>query len=207
MVDTKQKITQAATELYNTYGIASVRLQQIADLAGLSIGNLAYHFKNKEAITLAVVQDLTGEVKDILKMFRQTSDFLDFDRQLSEWFSFHQRYAFYFSDHTPWLNEELQQRRVQSSSRLICQIQKRFDFHRKRGSVKSDMTAPDDRAVAETIGMVITLWPSHRRLQGQSAGNEKEYKKAVWSQMLPYFTTRGLAEYTQLIQPLLSSTK
>jgi len=207
MVHTKQKIIQAATELYNNNEIASVRLQQIADLAGLSIGNLAYHFKNKEAITLAVVQDLSLEVKEILKIFRQTSDFLDFDRQLSEWFCFHQQYAFYFSDHAPWPGQELQQLRIQSLSRLIFQIQKRFDFHRKRGNINHNITAAKERAVAETIGMIITLWPSYRRLQGQPVGSEEEYKRAVWNQIIPYFTSRGLTEYTQLIQPLLSSTE
>ncbi|MEO0332313.1 MAG: TetR/AcrR family transcriptional regulator, partial [Bacteroidota bacterium] len=112
MVNTKQKIIQAAAELYNTYGVASVRLQQIADLAGLSIGNLAYHFKNKEAITLAVFQKLTDEVRQILNVFRQSSDFLDFDRQLSGWFAFQQRYAFYFSDNTPWPEQKLQRLRT-----------------------------------------------------------------------------------------------
>ena len=204
MVNTKQKIIQAAAELYNTHGVASVRLQQIADSAELSIGYLAYHFKNKEAITLAVFQKLTDEVRQILNVFRQSSDFLDFDQQLGKWFSFQQRYAFYFSDNTPWPEKKLQRLRTQLFSRLVCQIQKRFDFHCKRGAVQPDTAQRDYRVVAETIGMTVTLWPLYRGLQGKLADNEKEYKRAIWSQFLPYFTSRGLAEYNELIQPLLA---
>ncbi|MEM6840819.1 MAG: TetR/AcrR family transcriptional regulator [Bacteroidota bacterium] len=206
MVNTKQKIIRAATELYNNYGVASVRLQQIADLAGLSIGNLAYHFKSKEVLTLVVFQSLSEEVKEILKIFRQTPDLLDFDRQLGEWFSFQQQYAFYFSDHTPWPDEEIQHIRTQSFSRLISQVQKRFDFHCKRGTIQPNGTPDNYQIVAETVSMLITLWPSQCGLKGTSVDDEKKYKKAIWSQFRPYLTSRGLAEYNELIQPLLSPT-
>ncbi len=207
MVKTKQKIIKAAAELYNTYGVAPVRLQQIADLAGLSIGNLAYHFKNKEAITLAVFQNLASEVKDILKLFRQTPNLLDLDRQLSEWFSFQQQYAFYFSDHASWPDQELHHLRTQSFSRLVCQIQKRFDFHCKRGVIQSATARCNYQVVAETIGMTITLWSSYRRLQDKPVNDEKEFKKTVWNQFLPYFTPRGLTEYNESIQPLFTPVR
>jgi AcrR family transcriptional regulator len=38
---TKQRIIEAAISLFNTNGIANVRLIQIADEAGISVGNLA----------------------------------------------------------------------------------------------------------------------------------------------------------------------
>ena len=50
MKATKQKIIQSAIELFNEKGLTNVRLQHIADKAGRSVGNLAYHFPNKRAI-------------------------------------------------------------------------------------------------------------------------------------------------------------
>ena len=41
---TKQKIVHASIKLFNENGVANVRLQQIADEIGISVGNLAYHF-------------------------------------------------------------------------------------------------------------------------------------------------------------------
>ena len=55
---TKQRILEAAVFLFNREGVANVRLQQIADETGISVGNLAYHFKNKEAIVSAVYEYL-----------------------------------------------------------------------------------------------------------------------------------------------------
>ncbi|WKN41320.1 TetR/AcrR family transcriptional regulator [Tunicatimonas pelagia] len=207
MTATKQKIIQTATLLYNAHGVASVRLQQIADSAELSIGNVAYHFKNKDAITLAVFHYLSNEAKEILKLFRKTPDLLDFDQQLKEWFYFQRHYAFYFTDNSPWPNQELLHPREQSFSRLVFQVQKRFDFHIKRGIVCANSSQPNYQAVAETIAMIITLWPSYRALQGRSVDNEREYKRDIWNQFVPYFTARGLTEYNELIQPLLAPSE
>ncbi|MEL7123903.1 MAG: TetR/AcrR family transcriptional regulator, partial [Bacteroidota bacterium] len=50
MKSTKQKILDAALKLFNQDGIVNVRLQHIADEAFVSVGNLAYHYSNKESI-------------------------------------------------------------------------------------------------------------------------------------------------------------
>ena len=50
MKKTKQKIIQASIELFNQKGWTNVRLQNIADRCGISVGNLAYHYANKAAI-------------------------------------------------------------------------------------------------------------------------------------------------------------
>lgn len=47
MSETKLKIIKGAQELFFENGIANIRLQQIADSSGISVGNLAYHLKIK----------------------------------------------------------------------------------------------------------------------------------------------------------------
>ena len=41
---TKDKILIEARQLFYDEGITNVRLQQIADKTGISVGNLAYHY-------------------------------------------------------------------------------------------------------------------------------------------------------------------
>lgn len=53
MATTKQRIILNAKKLFSQNGIANTRLQQIADETGISVGNLAYHFPNKEEIGYA----------------------------------------------------------------------------------------------------------------------------------------------------------
>ena len=54
MKDTKRRILDAALDLFNENGLVNVRLQHIADQAQMSVGNLAYHYANKEAIVTAL---------------------------------------------------------------------------------------------------------------------------------------------------------
>jgi hypothetical protein len=54
-LSTKQKILNTSIRLFNEDGMANVPLQQIAKEIGISPGNLAYHFKNKEAIIEAMM--------------------------------------------------------------------------------------------------------------------------------------------------------
>lgn len=55
MKDTRQEILAAAKELFNQRGYNSVSMQDIADVVGISKGNLTYHFKKKEDLIEAIV--------------------------------------------------------------------------------------------------------------------------------------------------------
>lgn len=52
--ETQAKITSAALELFNEFGSASVSFDKIASKAGISKGNLHYHFSSKEQIVMAL---------------------------------------------------------------------------------------------------------------------------------------------------------
>ena len=51
--DVKEIIIKEALHLFNTNGFVNVRLQHIADAASISVGHMAYHYKNKDAIFFA----------------------------------------------------------------------------------------------------------------------------------------------------------
>ncbi len=63
---TKNKIIEAAIQLFNEKGLSNVRLQQIADETGISVGNLAYHYSNKDLIVTSVYERLFEEFSEIL---------------------------------------------------------------------------------------------------------------------------------------------
>jgi AcrR family transcriptional regulator len=59
---TQTRILQAALELFNEHGTASISPNRIAERCGISKGNVQYHFRNKRAIIYAVFQQAIGEM-------------------------------------------------------------------------------------------------------------------------------------------------
>jgi AcrR family transcriptional regulator len=68
MATTKERIIQNSKRLFSENGIANTRLQQIADETQISVGNLAYHYANKEEIVQGVYNQILGELSGILEM-------------------------------------------------------------------------------------------------------------------------------------------
>jgi AcrR family transcriptional regulator len=57
-VQTKNNILQKAIELFNKLGTASVSMNSLAEAVGISAGNLQYHYKNKEEIIRAIMEEM-----------------------------------------------------------------------------------------------------------------------------------------------------
>lgn len=54
--DARERVKRAAVRLFNEWGTAAVSTNHIAEEAGISPGNLYYHFRNKEEIILAIFE-------------------------------------------------------------------------------------------------------------------------------------------------------
>lgn len=54
MATTKEKIIETSIELFNEKGCLNTSTRHIADKLGISVGNLYYHFKNKEKILIDI---------------------------------------------------------------------------------------------------------------------------------------------------------
>ncbi|MCU0494714.1 MAG: TetR/AcrR family transcriptional regulator [Chloroflexaceae bacterium] len=57
---TKERILEAARRLFNAEGTAAVSTNHVAAAAGISPGNLYYHFRNKEEIIRAIFEQLSA---------------------------------------------------------------------------------------------------------------------------------------------------
>jgi len=207
-INTKRKILNASIQLFNENGMANVRLQQIANEIGISPGNLAYHFRNKEAIIEAINEELQSEAAEILSTYRIFPNLIDFDNQLSKYFSFIQKYPFYFLDlmelerHYP----QIHAKRQYQIFKMISQIRKRFDFNLDRELIVSEPRPGLFNDTANAIWVVIAFWVPQNLVRGLSGEmNCKQFKEMIWNQMYPFFTDKGIAEFEQLIQPLLKN--
>ena len=67
----KQAILRAALDTISQYGIHGTRLEQVAELSGVSKTNLLYYYPSKEALYVAVLQQILDIWLAPLKAFRE----------------------------------------------------------------------------------------------------------------------------------------
>jgi AcrR family transcriptional regulator len=206
ILTTKQKILEAAIRLFNVNGVANVRLQQIADETGISVGNLAYHYKNKEAIVSAVYESLFDEFSQILSGFLLSPKLTDFDHQLEQYHHFFSKYNFYLIDlfEIDRSYPMIMDRWHQFVGKMLLQIRKRLDYNVQRGILFSEPVAGIYDTLTNNIWMTIVFWIPQQVLKGQPI-NEMLFKQSVWAHISPYFTPRGLGEFELEVKPILIS--
>lgn len=199
-MDTKQRILQSAERLFFLQGIANVRLQQIADETGISVGNLAYHFKNKETIVQAVYDKMFEEFTSILSLYLSSPDLEDFDRLFTACHGFFNAHAYYLNN--IWeINRsypEVRRRWEQVNLKMIAQIRKRLEFSIARGVMASQEKSLPPGELAQNLWLAITFWIPQQMLLGRESDLDA-YRKSLWSQIVPYFTPEGVREFSSLI--------
>jgi AcrR family transcriptional regulator len=203
MSKTKQKILESAIKMFNEHGVANVRLQQIADEGGISVGNLAYHFKNKEAIVAFVYDEIFSEFSGILSDYLMIENIGEIDHKLSQYYMFFKNYQFYFTDifEIERNYPEIISKWHSYVNRMMLQIKGRIDYDIQRGVIIPQSDEMNE-LLANNIWMSIIFWLPQRMLRGFPV-DEKLFKEAVWSQMVPYFTQKGQDEFVAVIYPSL----
>ena len=203
MSKTKNKILEAAIKTFNANGVANVRLQQIADEAEISVGNLAYHFKNKEAIVTYTYDFIFKEFSEILSDYLLIDNFKGLDKTLGQYYGFFMEYKFFFTDMFEIERNypDILEKWHRYINRMLLQIKSRIEFDVQRG-VLVPQSDEMNELLSNNIWMSMIVWLPQRILRGLPA-EQKLFKEAVWSQMTPYLTDRGEEEFVAYIYPIL----
>ncbi len=203
---TKQKILESSIRLFNWNDVANVRLQQIADETGISVGNLAYHFKNKEAIVNAVYDNLFDEFHQILSAYLISPKLTDFDTQMEQYHGFFTKYKFYLIDlfEVERAYPLIMQQWRECIGKMILQIRKRLDYYVNRGLLKPEPVPGIYDTLTNNIWMTTVFWvPQQVLMPHPNAGTD--FKKMVWTHITPHFTPKGLDEFVLEVRPMMSS--
>ncbi|MBL7757886.1 MAG: TetR/AcrR family transcriptional regulator [Chitinophagaceae bacterium] len=204
MPDTKTRIIEVAGKLFFHEGIASIRLQQIADGAGISVGNLAYHFRNKEALVQAVYENLFTELSEILAQYMAYPQLLGFDKQFSAMYQFYQKNSFTFNN--SWEIErnypEIQKEWLTVSNKLLLQIRKRIEYNIQNGFIRPEPYKGAYEVLANSLLLNINCWISQQMLRGKQV-REDSYKRHLWGVLYPTFSEKGVQEFKEIIAPII----
>ncbi len=205
MLTTKQRILNASVKLFNENGVDAVRLQQIAEEIGISVGNLAYHYKSKDTIVESVYEQVIDEFLHIFRQYLQRPELADFDQQLSLYYRFFKANQFFVADFFKAGITETDHTTAwqQAVNKMLAQLRSWLLFHQQRTVLRAETTPGYYEQLAQSVWMLLVFYPILCTMRGRPC-DEITYKQAIWNHLKPHFTEQGLAEYRADVLPLLT---
>ncbi|MEM7549947.1 MAG: TetR/AcrR family transcriptional regulator [Bacteroidota bacterium] len=203
MKETKSNILKAALKLFNSNGFVNVRLQHIADEAFVSVGNLAYHYQNKQEILQALYKAILSRQTELLKELTVVPLFEHLDYHWSNLFDLQLDYRFFYIDTLEVLrsNTEIAQKHRQHMEWEINQYVQVLRFNISRGAFKSSYDDHTIHQMAHNLWMISNLWLHQNSLQYETSDPEiDEFKARLWCNVLGWMTDLGLKEYQQFME-------
>lgn len=199
-METKGKILTAALDLFSSGGVSSIKVQEIADKVGISVGNLAYHFKSKEEIVLRIFESTEAELAEVLSTFRSHQNLRDLDSQLEQVFNFTNKYPFYFANLIELESQgsEVHHQGMNIARKFLSQIYMHLQFFKAQGWLREEPDA-HYKQLAETIWLLTIFWSSGCMLSHKSYGGYANFRNQAWHPISQYFTKNGQLEYQKLL--------
>lgn len=196
---TRKHIADKALLLFNEKGFVNVRLQHIADAAFVSVGHLAYHFKNKETIVENLYDELQAKQEELLSEYRVVPLFEDINRYLVADFRQQCTYIFFYVDTLEILRAypEILQKHSLHIQWQLAQLKMMLSFNCSRGSL---MALPDPELdhLAWQLRSLIDMWLYLKKVEGKNETGLPFFLSDIWGILSPFFTDMGRREYEQL---------
>ncbi|MEM6629232.1 MAG: TetR/AcrR family transcriptional regulator [Bacteroidota bacterium] len=206
----KEKILQASKKLFNQKGFVNVRLQHISDDTIISLGNIAYHYPNKEAIVTALLERWEERVKEVLIEYRNTPIFAHVDRIFISIESLQIEFGFFFTDLV-----EIKR----SYPNLFLKIEEFLGwqvflfgeiirFNISRGAM-NPLENEEISFLAEWVIFQIHSFPNQRIMgfrKHSISGSDSPLATHIWALLKPYLSDSGKQELATHISQTIKMT-
>jgi AcrR family transcriptional regulator len=166
---TRKRILETALRLFNEFGTAAVSTNRIAAEAGISPGNLYYHYRNKEEIIRALLEDLLAafEAFWLLPQGRQLV-LRDLQTLLSNTFEVQWRYRFLSRELVALIRyDHLLAQRYQENYQRRMQQQRTFAQHLIDAHVLRPLREAELTEVLTACWIITENWLTFLESSGQ----------------------------------------
>lgn len=191
---TKDKIIETARLLFNEKGTRHVTTNHISEGAGISPGNLYYHFRNKEDIIRALFERLAAEgFEEYQKVLQQypPGTLESMDQTFSMIQTFNWRYRFFKRELTALImNDPLLKERFGDVNRMQLTV---IGQSIRQAMEKGFLRPLDDRTLGlltEEVWLVTLFWLNYLDIGGEEV-DEQTLKRG--SEMLRNIMANYLA--------------
>lgn len=203
MKKTQLKIVKTAIRLFNKGGVANVRVQDIAVAAGISPGNLTYHYKTKKDLMVAVLQYMKDLQKELFpyQSIIEAPSWLDL---VQTYLRFQIQFRFFFRDIL-----EIANLVPKSKKQYQKQIESVINFN-KNGiymSVGKGFMVPEEhdgqyQTLATHSWAIINAWLTVREVLGEEVANINRGIYGLIELNYPYLTEKGKEFYNDIKQQI-----
>lgn len=186
---TKETIIETAIRRFNESGFAKVSMYEIAKEVGLSRGNLAYHFKDKDTLLEAITSQMWEELEKKRSNTLTYPSFQNITDEFHQLYEIQKAYSFIFLD-TQVLKHPLVKNQLKEMTTKTIQGNKTIiAFAIKMGNMKPEEIPGTYHHLALITWMIGCFWLSQQLIREDFS--EKIADRALWSLLLPYMTEKG----------------
>jgi AcrR family transcriptional regulator len=174
-MDTKELILQTATNLFNQHGTARISTNAIAEKAGISSGNLYYHYKDKSHIIREIYERMMNSwEKSYDRAENRSLSIETLKRFIEENFELIWEYRFFYRETVALLNADpaLFERHTQV-------IKQRFERQRailQQAEKEGLISFPEPAVRLDEILTMVWIVANNYLLHLESLGQVVEYR-------------------------------
>lgn len=201
-MNTKGKILEAAISLFNEQGVRRVSTNHIAKSLNMSPGNLYYHYKNKEEIIRAILEEMILDISDVFK--HEPDDIPtvhSVKNAMEQTFRLEYKYRFFYreliglSRNDPGIREKYKEIRNQKLDEISSFVKKYSDA----GYLEAEDPAVYSRMI-KTAWMIYNYWLAEADLENIPVTREyiKEGIIHIFDLFEPFMSEEGGTYYRKL---------
>ncbi len=196
-MNTKEKILATATKIFNKKGYSAVNLKELAQVLGISRGNLTYHFKHKEELLAAIVKEMWEKMGKEKEKTLQVPSFENMHNQTQLYHKFQKEYAFVFLDHHVQNHPVVKDQFKAMIEKTIADFHTMIAMGIQIGTVKTETIPGTYRSLALSIWMVSFYWISQQTTRDKVNTTADYGESIIWGLILPHLTEKGITGFKQ----------
>jgi AcrR family transcriptional regulator len=209
-LQTRTRVLQSALDLFNERGSAAVTTHHIAEKAGISPGNLYYHFKNKEEIIrdlfrqIAIYDGKYWHQKGAINPEGSFLKFLDF------FFGSVWKYRFFFKEFSQLINSDdvLKQAWQRAFLDLLSVMRTAAHFWTEAKMMREFESEEAVDAFIKNCWIILNFGSSFLDVKNgkSSKQSSQQIAKLLHHFLYPYHTPKGQAELDSYLRSMLKKT-
>ena len=166
----RERVLEAALTLFNEQGTGAVSTNHIAEAAGISPGNLYYHFRNKEEIVRALFEQLFAAWDEAFQLpTDQVPSMTDFDAMIAANYKLIWEYRFVYREQAALLRNdpELHERYLAVRQRGYEGFAVLIEAFAAAGVLPQPNDSQELKIITELCWIVSEQWPVNLELSGR----------------------------------------